>query len=140
MAAGEQPGALVDRGADLLVESVEQVGAGERPEPVAVVERVADRRCASTASTKRRSNSSATASATMKRLAEMQLWPPLRNRARAAIRAATARSASSRTMNGSEPPSSSTLFFSARPAAAPTAVAGAFAAGQRDGGDARVAR
>ncbi len=57
----------------------------------------------------------------MKRLAAMQLWPPLPNRDFTAVVAAASRSASSRTTNGSEPPSSSTLFFSARPAAPPTA-------------------
>jgi hypothetical protein len=74
------------------------------------------------ASTSRRSNSSATLSSTMNRLAAMQLWPAFENRARAACSATLGRSASASTMNGSEPPSSSTHFLSARPAAAPTAA------------------
>ena len=58
----------------------------------------------------------------MNRLAAMQLWPAFRNRARAACSATFDRSASASTMNGSEPPSSSTHFLSARPAAAPAAA------------------
>ncbi len=42
------------------------------------------------------------------------------------------------TMNGSLPPSSSTVFLSARPARAATSGARALAAGQRHGADARV--
>ena len=61
-------------------------------------------------------NWSATASSTMKRLAAMQLWPLFWLRARTAVAAAASRSASARTMNGSEPPSSSTCFFRYRPA------------------------
>ena len=44
----------------------------------------------------------------------------LRNLERAACTATAGRSASASTRNGSEPPSSSTLFFTARPAAAAT--------------------
>jgi hypothetical protein len=77
---------------------------------------------AAVASTSRRSNSSATVCSTMNRLAAMQLWPPLENRARAAWEATFDRSASASTRNGSEPPSSSTHFLTARPAAAPTAA------------------
>src|SRR5262249_48226048 len=65
-------------------------------------------------------NFSATASTTMNRLAAMQLWPLLTRRASAATLAATSRSASSRTMNGSLPPSSSTVFFRAFPARSAT--------------------
>jgi hypothetical protein len=56
----------------------------------------------------------------MKRLAAMHDSPLLMTRAAAACRAACATSASASTMNGSEPPSSRTTFFSARPAIAPT--------------------
>jgi hypothetical protein len=66
-------------------------------------------------------NSSATAASTMNRLGEMQLCPALRNRPRAAMAATRGRSASERTTNGSEPPSSSTDFLVAVPAADPTA-------------------
>ena len=57
----------------------------------------------------------------MKRLAQMQLWPALMVRATAPTLAAWSRSASARTMNGSEPPSSMTDGLSASPAAAATA-------------------
>ena len=65
-------------------------------------------------------NSSAIGSSTMNRLAAMQLWPELRVRAVAAAAAARSTSASARTMNGSEPPSSSTVFLSWRPASPAT--------------------
>ena len=71
-------------------------------------------------------NRSATEASTMKRLAEIQLWPLLEKRALTAVVAASPMSASAKTMNGSEPPSSSTCFLSARPAcdatSLPTAV------------------
>ena len=75
---------------------------------------------ARSSSANRAVNASATASTTMKRLAAMQLWPLLIRRASAAARAAVATSASARTMNGSLPPSSSTVFFSSRPARSAT--------------------
>ena len=56
----------------------------------------------------------------MNRLAEMQLWPLLISRASAATVAAASRSASARTMKGSLPPSSRTVFFSAFPARSAT--------------------
>ena len=56
----------------------------------------------------------------MKRLAAMQLCPLFTSRAAAAVVAARGRSASSRTMNGSLPPSSSTVFLSSRPARSAT--------------------
>ena len=56
----------------------------------------------------------------MNRLAAMQLWPLLIRRASAATCAAFTRSASSSTMNGSLPPSSSTVFFKCRPACCAT--------------------
>ena len=89
-------------------------------------------------SRKRCSNSSATDSTTMKRLAAMQLWPAFWKRASTATLAAASRSASSSTMNGSEPPSSSTVFLRARTAGAGHQRARVLAAGQRDGGDTRV--
>ena len=52
----------------------------------------------------------------MNRLEAMQLWPLFWLRARAAIFAAASRSASARTTNGSEPPSSSTCFLRLLPA------------------------
>ena len=66
-------------------------------------------------------NSSATEASTTNRFGEMQLCPALRNRPRAAMAATRGRSASARTTNGSEPPSSSTDFLMASPAAEPTA-------------------
>ena len=71
---------------------------------------------------KRAENSSATRSSTMKRLAEMQLWPVFEKRALAAAAAARSMSVSASTMKGSEPPSSSTCFFMARPACAATSL------------------
>jgi hypothetical protein len=65
-------------------------------------------------------NSSATVSSTMNRLASTQDWPALRYRALTAVAAAAAMSASARTMNGSEPPSSRTCFFSTAAAWAAT--------------------
>jgi hypothetical protein len=62
-----------------------------------------------------------TGDSTMKRLAQMQLWPALMVRATAPTFAACSRSASASTMNGSEPPSSITEGFNASPAAAATA-------------------
>ena len=56
----------------------------------------------------------------MKRLAAMHDWPLFCTRAVTAVRTATSRSAEGSTMNGSEPPSSSTLFFNACPAVAAT--------------------
>ena len=55
------------------------------------------------------------------------------------LRAPPRRSASARTMNGSEPPSSSTVFLSCRPASAATSMPGLVAAGQGHGADRRVA-
>ncbi len=68
------------------------------------------------AETNRSVNASATAAATMKRLAAMHDWPLLIVRDFTAVATARCRSADGMTMNGSLPPSSSTLFFSARPA------------------------
>ena len=45
------------------------------------------------------------------RLAEMQVWPELRNLQSSAPATASSRSASSKTMNGALPPSSSDTFF-----------------------------
>ena len=56
----------------------------------------------------------------MKRFAAMQLCPPLRKREVTATSTARSRSASSRMMKGSEPPSSSTVFLICAPAAAAT--------------------
>ena len=50
----------------------------------------------------------------------MQLWPLFWLRARHATVAAVLTSASARTMKGSEPPSSSTVFFKALPAVSAT--------------------
>ena len=75
---------------------------------------------ASIASVKRARNSSAISSTTMKRLAAMHDCPLFCTRAVTAVRTVDSMSADGRTMNGSEPPSSSTLFFSAPPAAEPT--------------------
>ncbi len=75
----------------------------------------------STSATSRRVNSSATAESTTIRFGEMQLCPALSSRPRAASAATRGRSASARTTNGSDPPSSSTDFLIAPPAAAPTA-------------------
>ena len=58
----------------------------------------------------------------MKRLTAMQLCPEFTSRAEAAVRAAASRSASARTMKGSLPPSSRTVFLSSRPAAAATSL------------------
>ena len=52
----------------------------------------------------------------MKRLAAMQDWPLLRQRAKAATSAAFGRLADGMTMNGSLPPNSSTTFLISRPA------------------------
>ena len=52
----------------------------------------------------------------MKRLAAMQDWPLLTIRALTAVATARGRSAEGMTMNGSLPPSSSTVFLIARPA------------------------
>ena len=71
-------------------------------------------------SMKRDSNSSATASTTMNRLAAMHDWPLFCTRAVTAVRTASSRSALASTTKGSDPPSSSTVFFSASPAAAAT--------------------
>ena len=67
-----------------------------------------------------RVNSSATSRCTKKRLAAMQLCPLFWLRAVTATSAAVSRSAEGMTMNGSLPPSSSTVFFSASPAIAAT--------------------
>ena len=56
----------------------------------------------------------------MKRLPAMQLWPPFTMRAVAATLAAASTSTSSRMTYASEPPSSSTHFFSTEPAAVAT--------------------
>ncbi len=63
------------------------------------------------AATKRDSNSAAMLSCTMKRLAAMHDCPLLTMRAFTPIFTASARSAEGMTMNGSLPPSSSTLFL-----------------------------
>ena len=73
-------------------------------------------RCADMCSTNRRSNSSATSTWAMKRLAAMQDWPLFRQRAWCATSAARSRSAEGMTMNGSLPPSSSTDFLTTSPA------------------------
>ena len=52
----------------------------------------------------------------MNRLAHTQLWPVLVNRAFTAVAAASDTSASASTTNGSEPPSSRTVFLMAAPA------------------------
>ena len=52
----------------------------------------------------------------MKRLAAMQDWPLLRQRAKAATSAAFGRLADGMTMNGSLPPNSSTTFLISLPA------------------------
>ena len=90
------------------------------PTSVAGSSRIADPERAASSSVKPRSNSSATASATMKRLAAMHDWPLLTTRAFTAVSIAAARSALGITMNGSLPPSSSTVFLICRPAAAAT--------------------
>ena len=56
----------------------------------------------------------------MKRLAAMQLWPLFWTRAHTPISTARSRSAEGMTMNGSAPPSSSTVFLMALPAIAAT--------------------
>src|SRR6202035_5796745 len=66
------------------------------------------------------SKRSATSSTTMKRLAAMQLCPEFTVRPCAAWSATATGSASPRTMKASEPPSSSTVFLSCRPASAAT--------------------
>ena len=81
---------------------------------------------------------STTGATTMKRLAAMQLWPLLISRASAAARAAASTSASASTMNGSLPPSSSTVFLSMRPACSATAMPARSTAGERGRDDARV--
>ena len=67
-------------------------------------------------------NAATSGSTTMKRLALTQLWPELISRDVAHVLTASSRSASSRTMYGSEPPSSSTVFLNAAPACAATAL------------------
>ena len=69
---------------------------------------------------------------------EIQLWPALPKRALTAVLAAAAISASASTMKGSEPPNSSTCFFSALPACAATQLADGGRAGERHRGDARI--
>ena len=54
-------------------------------------------------------------------MAALQAWPPLAIRAPTAALATAPMSGASSTMNGSEPPSSSTTFFRFWPAAAATA-------------------
>ena len=66
------------------------------------------------------SNASAIDASTMNRLAAMQLCPLLMHRDAAAAAAAAETSASASTRNGSLPPSSITVFFSAAPAWAAT--------------------
>ena len=77
-------------------------------------------RSAVAASVKAWTKRSATASTTMKRLAAMQVCPALPKREATATGTALARSASSSTMKGSLPPSSSTHFFRCLPAVAAT--------------------
>jgi hypothetical protein len=84
--------------------------AGERANLGKGVEWVADPQLA-TSSMSALSNSSATLSTTMKRLAAMHAWPALMFRDLQPCAAAAAMFASSRTMNGSDPPSSMTEVF-----------------------------
>ena len=74
----------------------------------------------------------------MKRLAAMQDCPLLIMRAFTAVATALSRSALGITMNGSLPPSSSTVFLMCLPGCAATCAARGLAAGERDGRDARV--
>ena len=74
----------------------------------------------------------------MKRLAAMQDWPLLIVRALTAVRTAASRSALGITMNGSLPPSSSTVFLITLPAALRDVAAGAVAAGERHRRDPRI--
>ena len=67
-------------------------------------------------------NSGYTGRSTMNRFAAMQLCPEFTHRAAAAAFAALVMSASARTMNGSLPPSSRTVFFTDSPATLPTAA------------------
>ena len=59
---------------------------------------------------------------TMNRFAALQDWPVLSRRASAACWATAPMSSVPRTMNGSDPPSSSTTFFRLRPAISATAA------------------
>ena len=58
----------------------------------------------------------------MKRLAALQDWPVLSTRAATAFSTAVSRSSVLSRMNGSEPPSSSTIFLRLRPAISATAA------------------
>ena len=57
----------------------------------------------------------------MKRLPALQAWPVFSMRAEMAASTVASRSSEPSTMNGSEPPSSSTTFFRWRPAVSATA-------------------
>ena len=72
---------------------------------------------AAIAATNRARTGRRSASATMKRLAAMHDWPLLTMRAFTAVSTARGRSALGSTMNGSLPPSSSTVFLRCLPAA-----------------------
>jgi hypothetical protein len=61
-------------------------------------------------------------SMTIIRLLELQAWPTFSIRVTQAVLAASSTSSVSRTMYGSEPPSSRTTFFRLRPAVSATAV------------------
>ena len=58
----------------------------------------------------------------MKRLAALQAWPVFSSRPPTACSTTASRSSVLSTMNGSEPPSSSTTFFRWRPAISATAA------------------
>ena len=58
----------------------------------------------------------------MKRFAALQDWPVFSRRASAACSATAPTSSVPSTMNGSDPPSSSTTFFRLRPAISATAA------------------
>ncbi len=70
--------------------------------------------------TKAAANCSYTSVCTMNRLAAMHDWPLFWQRAVTATSAARSMSAEGITMNGSEPPSSSTVFLISSPQIAPT--------------------
>ena len=61
-------------------------------------------------------------SATMKRLAALQAWPVFSKRPAMAASTVASRSSELNTMNGSDPPSSSTTFLRLRPAISATAA------------------
>ena len=67
-------------------------------------------------------NSSYTSEATMNRFAALQAWPVFSKRPPTAASTVASRSSELSTMNGSDPPSSSTTFFRLRPATSATAA------------------